>query len=450
MTRWLTHPATRTVRWCEWIPWMSNGEMCTTWACCYCSCYSTVGVVMAWYPQCLSTIHHVWFTYLSIYLPCKIINVWCVCGCLLSFTWVVGSVITFVYQIGSPITRNTPYIPVSNPLSTWTCPSRSCVYVCFCLSHKLPPLPLSGSVCGCYRLLSPNHSFTLLFSSLFPPPKIPEFLHSRLIPIRLSPNALAQWSGKPGASRLLLKYSPAPPPSYLLHPPSTPNIFSTPNINDINLIPIHHSSSTTLTSSWLDVSLPLPHPLQKLPHPWLPRRVPHSITKHHTDASQAEREERDSAKVEPSVTARFFVTTSRVSQSLRSDVSHVVVVSSVSQPVSFHIQSIPRSSCANATCSDLRRDPWCSEDLPRGCYSRCCHIHWARQAQDCHVARRCLRSQETRPHFVRFRWLDMGMVHGSSAMLLTMGAQWEWVLLSGVIVSYGYGGLRHSWSSLTR
>ena len=47
-----------------------------------------------------------------------------------------------------------------------------------------------------------------------------------------------------------------------------------------------------------------------------------------------EKEERDSEREEPSVTARFFVTTSRVSQSLRSDVSPVVVVSSVSQPVS--------------------------------------------------------------------------------------------------------------------
>ena len=43
---------------------------------------------------------------------------------------------------------------------------------------------------------------------------------------------------------------------------------------------------------------------------------------------------RVSEREEPSVTARFFVTTSRVSQSLRSDVSPVVVVSSVSQPVS--------------------------------------------------------------------------------------------------------------------
>ena len=40
------------------------------------------------------------------------------------------------------------------------------------------------------------------------------------------------------------------------------------------------------------------------------------------------------ARAEPSVIARFFVTTSRVSQSLRSVVSLVVVVSSVSQLVS--------------------------------------------------------------------------------------------------------------------
>ena len=51
-------------------------------------------------------------------------------------------------------------------------------------------------------------------------------------------------------------------------------------------------------------------------------------------SAQAERAERVSARVEPSVIARFFVTTSRVSQSLLSDVSRVVVVSSVSQPVS--------------------------------------------------------------------------------------------------------------------
>jgi hypothetical protein len=40
------------------------------------------------------------------------------------------------------------------------------------------------------------------------------------------------------------------------------------------------------------------------------------------------------AREEPSVTARFFVTTSRVLPSPLSDVSLVVVVSSVSQPVS--------------------------------------------------------------------------------------------------------------------
>jgi hypothetical protein len=55
-----------------------------------------------------------------------------------------------------------------------------------------------------------------------------------------------------------------------------------------------------------------------------------------TDASQAEREARDSARVEPSVTARFFVTTSRVLQSPLSAVSLVVEVLSVSQPVSLH------------------------------------------------------------------------------------------------------------------
>ena len=44
---------------------------------------------------------------------------------------------------------------------------------------------------------------------------------------------------------------------------------------------------------------------------------------------------RVSARVAPSVTARFFVTTSRVSLSPLSVVSLVVVVSSVFQPVSM-------------------------------------------------------------------------------------------------------------------
>jgi hypothetical protein len=43
---------------------------------------------------------------------------------------------------------------------------------------------------------------------------------------------------------------------------------------------------------------------------------------------------RVSAREEQSAIARFFVTTSKVSQSLPSGVLHVVVVSSVSQPVS--------------------------------------------------------------------------------------------------------------------
>jgi len=59
-------------------------------------------------------------------------------------------------------------------------------------------------------------------------------------------------------------------------------------------------------------------------------------------SSQAEREERVSARVEPRDIARFFVTTSRVSPSQLSDVLLVVVVSSVSQPVSL---LYPTSSC---------------------------------------------------------------------------------------------------------
>merc|ERR1712093_786050 len=76
----------------------------------------------------------------------------------------------------------------------------------------------------------------------------------------------------------------------------------------------------------------------------------------------AERGARVSEREEPSVTARFFVTTSRVSQSLRSDVSPVVVVSSVSQPVCT-ILLMYVLAVANQSSSDLRGDPWCSEDF---------------------------------------------------------------------------------------
>jgi histone H3/H4 len=51
-------------------------------------------------------------------------------------------------------------------------------------------------------------------------------------------------------------------------------------------------------------------------------------------SSQAEKVARASERVEPNVIARFFVTTSKASQSLPSAVSRVVAVSSVSQPVS--------------------------------------------------------------------------------------------------------------------
>ena len=69
---------------------------------------------------------------------------------------------------------------------------------------------------------------------------------------------------------------------------------------------------------------------------------------------QAEREARDSERVEPSVTARFCVTTSRASQSLRSDVSLVVVVSSVSQPVSSSLLPLFRSNASSVIYEETR------------------------------------------------------------------------------------------------
>ena len=56
--------------------------------------------------------------------------------------------------------------------------------------------------------------------------------------------------------------------------------------------------------------------------------------------------------------------------------------------------------------SDLRGDSWCSEDLPWGCYSWRCHLHWAREEKDCYLPRCCLCSQAPRPYSLRFRWLS--------------------------------------------
>jgi hypothetical protein len=83
--------------------------------------------------------------------------------------------------------------------------------------------------------------------------------------------------------------------------------------------------------------------------------------------SQEERAERVLARAEPSATERFFVITSKVSPSLPSVVSLVVVVWSVFQLVSqphrhLHYHQYSRDN------SDLRRDPWCFEDLPWGCH----------------------------------------------------------------------------------
>jgi hypothetical protein len=62
---------------------------------------------------------------------------------------------------------------------------------------------------------------------------------------------------------------------------------------------------------------------------------------------QAARAERVSARAAPSVTARFFVTTSRVSPSPLSDVSLVVVVSSVSLPVCYPLLDDQVQASAN-------------------------------------------------------------------------------------------------------
>jgi hypothetical protein len=74
---------------------------------------------------------------------------------------------------------------------------------------------------------------------------------------------------------------------------------------------------------------------------YTPHLLPLPSWTSHTNASslQAEREGRVLARAARSVTARFFVTTSRVSPSPLSDVSLVVVVSSVSQPVSYSLGS---------------------------------------------------------------------------------------------------------------
>jgi len=64
-----------------------------------------------------------------------------------------------------------------------------------------------------------------------------------------------------------------------------------------------------------------------------PHRLP-SLIRHANDPLQAAKVARASARAAPSVTARFFVTTSRVSPSPPSVVLLAVVVSSVSQLVS--------------------------------------------------------------------------------------------------------------------
>lgn len=97
-------------------------------------------------------------------------------------------------------------------------------------------------------------------------------------------------------------------------------------------------------TTWQNNLLPLLSPMSLLPNHLLiflytpiPMTTPASVTftiyVHVTDFSQAAKVAKASAKVAPSVTARFSVTTFKASPSPPSAVSHVVVVSSVSLPV---------------------------------------------------------------------------------------------------------------------
>ena len=74
--------------------------------------------------------------------------------------------------------------------------------------------------------------------------------------------------------------------------------------------------------------------------------------------------ERVSERAVPSVTERFFGTTSRVSPSPPSDVWLVVAVSSVSQPVSVLVLMRPRRFSDAMGLSDLRGDSRGAQDLP--------------------------------------------------------------------------------------
>merc|ERR1712080_591669 len=56
---------------------------------------------------------------------------------------------------------------------------------------------------------------------------------------------------------------------------------------------------------------------------------------------------------------------------------------------------------------DLRGDAWRPQDLPREHHPRLGHLHRARQAQDCHLARRCLRPQARRQDPLRLRSLEI-------------------------------------------
>ena len=69
----------------------------------------------------------------------------------------------------------------------------------------------------------------------------------------------------------------------------------------------------------------------------------------------------------------------------------------------------------------LRRNSRCSPQLPRERYQRLCDLHRARQAQDRHSSRCCLRFEETGTHPLRIRRLINQHTKGAARSLLSIG-----------------------------
>ncbi len=133
---------------------------------------------------------------------------------------------------------------------------------------------------------------------------------------------------------------------------------------------------------------------------------------------------RASARVEPSVIARFFVTTSRVSQSLQSVVSLAVVVSSVSQLVSHSLPVNFLASLSNIGLVIYEETRGVLKTFLEGVIRDAVtyteyvlsklpfqinfpNSKQARKEKDCYFFGCCIRLEETRTYSLWFRWLSV-------------------------------------------